>query len=81
MVKIYVDADACPVKEEVFRVALRHQVAVLVVANGRLNLPRNPLFTMVVVGGNFDEADDWIVEHVGLAISPSPPISPLRIAA
>lgn len=65
VVKIYVDADACPVKEEVFRVAARHHLAVWVVANGRLNLPRNPLFTMVVVGGKFDEADNWIVERVG----------------
>jgi uncharacterized protein len=67
VVKIYVDADACPVKDEIFRVALRHQLVVLVVANGRLNLPRNPLITMVVVGGKFDEADDWIAERVSPA--------------
>lgn len=44
--------------------ALRHQLEVLVVANGGLNLPRNPLITRVVVGGRFDAADDWIVDHV-----------------
>jgi len=64
MIQIYVDADACPVKEEVFRVAKRHGLRVHVVANGRLNLPRDPLFQLVVVSGRFDAADDWIVERV-----------------
>lgn len=63
-IQIYVDADACPVKDEVFRVAKRHGLKVHVVANGRLNLPRDPLFTLVTVSGKFDAADDWIVEHV-----------------
>ena len=64
VIQIYIDADACPVKEEVFRVAKRHQLKVFVVANGRLNLPRDPLFDLVVVSGRFDAADDWIVERV-----------------
>jgi len=63
VIQIYVDADACPVKEEVFRVAKRHGLQVHVVANGRLNLPRDPLFQLVVVSGRFDAADDWIVER------------------
>jgi uncharacterized protein YaiI (UPF0178 family) len=63
MIQIYVDADACPVKEEVYRVAQRHGLAVHVVANSRLNLPRNPLFRLVVVSGRFDAADDWIAEQ------------------
>lgn len=64
MIQIYVDADACPVKDEVFRVAKRHGLVVHVVANGHLNLPRDPLFRLVVVSGRFDAADDWIVDQV-----------------
>ncbi|WP_005035423.1 YaiI/YqxD family protein [Holophaga foetida] len=65
MIQIYVDADACPVKEEVFRVAKRHGLTVHVVANSRINLPRDPLFKLMVVSGRFDAADDWIVEQAG----------------
>lgn len=64
MIQLYVDADACPVKDEVFRVAKRHGLKVRVVANGRLGLPRDPLFELVVVSGRFDAADDWIAERV-----------------
>ncbi|BDU71932.1 YaiI/YqxD family protein [Mesoterricola silvestris] len=63
MIQIYVDADACPVKDEVFRVARRHGVVVHVVSNSRLNLPRDPLVRGVVVSGRFDAADDWIAER------------------
>ncbi len=63
MIKIYIDADGCPVKEEVYRVADRYQISVVLVANKRLNLPMNPLLEMVVVSGGFDAADDWIVEN------------------
>lgn len=66
LIQIYVDADACPVKEEVFRVAKRHGLTVHVVANSRMNLPRDPLFKLVVVSGRFDAADDWIVEQAGV---------------
>jgi len=62
---IFVDADACPVKDEIYRVARRYQFPVRVVANGRLRVPVDPLFQMVVVTGHFDAADDWIVEHIG----------------
>lgn len=64
-ITIYVDADACPVKDEVFRVAERHEIAVQVVANAWLNLPRVPWITLTVVGTRLDEADDWIAERAG----------------
>ncbi len=57
---ILVDADACPVKAEVYRVAERYAVPVRMVANAVMALPRNPLFERVVVGSGFDAADDWI---------------------
>lgn len=63
LIQIYIDADACPVKDEVFRVAKRHGLKVYVVANGRLGIPRDPLLELVVVSGRFDAADDWIVEQ------------------
>lgn len=62
-ITIYVDADACPVKDEVFRVAERHNIAVQVVANAWLNVPRVPWITLTVVGSRLDEADDWIAER------------------
>ncbi len=63
MTKIYIDADGCPVKEETYRVAERYKLPVVVVANTYLNVPASPLITMNVVTGNFDAADDWIVEQ------------------
>ena len=66
MISIFVDADACPVKNEIFRVAERYKLPVKVVANQFLNIPAQPLFEMIVVPGSFDAADDWIVEHASL---------------
>jgi len=63
-IRIHVDADACPVKDEVYRVATRYGLRVLVVSNGRIRVPDDPHVEMVVVTGDFDAADDWIVEHV-----------------
>ena len=63
MIRIYIDADGCPVKQEVYRVAERYKLLVAVVANKQLSLPSNSLFEMVVVTGAFDAADDWIVEN------------------
>ena len=60
---IYIDADACPVKEEVYRVAHRHGTKVVVVSNGFIAVPRDPLIERVVVGQGFDAADDWIAER------------------
>ncbi len=59
---ILVDADACPVKDEIYRVAWRHEVAVKVVSNSRLRVPEHPLIERVVVSDGFDAADDWIAE-------------------
>ena len=66
MTAIYIDADACPVRDEVYRVAERVGLKVFVVSNGsRPILPsRNPLVSMVVVAEGADAADDWIVEHI-----------------
>lgn len=61
---IYVDADGCPVKKEIYKVAERLKVEVVVVANKGLSIPLNPLFKMQVVSGGFDAADDWIVEQI-----------------
>ena len=61
---IYVDADACPVKAEAARVAVRHRLAVTFVANSYLQLPRGARVHMKVVSGAFDAADDWIVSQV-----------------
>jgi hypothetical protein len=60
---IFVDADGCPVKDEVYRVARRHGLEVTVVSNARMRIPEDDRFTLVVVGDRFDAADDWIVEH------------------
>lgn len=60
--RILVDADACPVKEEIYKVAFRRSVAVVVVSNARIRLPEHPLITRMVVSDGFDAADDWIAE-------------------
>jgi len=57
---ILVDADACPVKEEIYKVAYRHETRVLIVANSALRTPRHPLIEQVVVSDGFDAADDYI---------------------
>jgi uncharacterized protein len=60
--RILVDADACPVKDEIYKVAWRRGVPVTVVSNQRLRVPDHPLIERVVVSDRFDAADDWIVE-------------------
>jgi len=60
---ILVDADACPVKDEIYRVALRHGVAVMIVSNSPIRIPDHPLIGRTVVGDGFDAADDWIAER------------------
>ena len=64
-ITIYVDADACPVKAEIYKVAERHEVPVLVVSNSFINIPRHPLFQRMIVGEGLDVADNWIAERVG----------------
>jgi uncharacterized protein YaiI (UPF0178 family) len=61
---IFVDADACPVKQEVYRVAKRYGLKVTLVSNSWMRTPHEDWLEMVVVEGQFDAADDWIVEHV-----------------
>ena len=65
MTAIYVDADACPVKAEIYRVAGRYQLKVFVVSNSYLNVPRDPRHELVVVKDSFDAADNWIAERAG----------------
>jgi uncharacterized protein len=62
---ILVDADACPVKEEIYKVAFRHDVPVRIVSNAHLRVPAHPLIERVTVGTGFDAADDWIAERAG----------------
>ncbi len=62
---IFVDADACPVKAEVYRVAERYGLHVTLVANSWMRTPNQEWLALEVVGDAFDAADDWIVEHVG----------------
>ena len=64
-VRILVDADACPVKDEIYRVAWRHEVPVSVVSNSAFRVPAHPLIERVVVSDGFDAADDWIAERAG----------------
>jgi uncharacterized protein YaiI (UPF0178 family) len=65
--RILVDADACPVKDEVYKVAWRHGAAVAIVSNSRIRVPDHPLVERVVVGSGFDAADDWIAAAAGPA--------------
>jgi uncharacterized protein len=64
-IHILVDADACPVKPEIYRVAERHGVSVTLVANSWMAVPRDQDVELIVVGKGFDEADNWIAEHAG----------------
>ena len=63
MVHIYIDADACPVRDECYKVARRHRVPVTVVSNSFLRVPREPGFKFVAVSDDFDAADDYIAER------------------
>jgi uncharacterized protein len=64
--RIYVDADACPVKDEIYRVAARHGIGVSVVAGQFIRVPHDPLIERVAAGTAMDAADDWIAERAGL---------------
>ena len=63
--RILVDADACPVKEEIYKVAWRLEVPVTIVSNSPIRVPAHPLIDRVVVSDGFDAADDWIAERAG----------------
>ncbi len=64
-ITIYIDADACPVKDETYKVAGRYRVKVYVVANAYINVPRVEMIERVVVEEGFDASDDWIAERAG----------------
>jgi len=61
--RVLVDGDACPVKEEIYKVAYRRNVPVIVVSNSPFRIPQHPLVSRVVVSDGFDAADDWIAER------------------
>jgi len=64
LLNIFIDADACPVKKEVYRVANRYSLNVTLVANSWMRVPNERWIALEVVGDGLDTADDWIVEHV-----------------
>ena len=64
MKKIYVDADACPVKDEIIKVATRHKTEVFMVCNGGIRPFRNNLINLIIVSEGSDEADKWIFENI-----------------
>jgi uncharacterized protein YaiI (UPF0178 family) len=81
---IYVDADACPVKDEVVKVAERHGLIVTFVSNGGLRPSRDPMIRNVVVSGKFDAADDWIVDNAranDIAVTADVPLAARLVAA
>ena len=83
MSKIYIDGDACPVKKEVYRVAIRHKFEVVVVSNGGIRPYNHQLVTMHVVSQGLDMADDWIVDvliHNDLVITNDIPLAARCIA-
>lgn len=65
MTTLYIDADACPVKDEVYRVAERYALQVFVVSNSWIRVPREPRISLIVVAEGPDVADDWIAERAG----------------
>ncbi|HEY0959128.1 MAG TPA: YaiI/YqxD family protein [Novosphingobium sp.] len=66
--RVLVDADACPVKEEIYKVALRHAVPVTIVSNSPIRVPQHDLIGRMVVSDGFDAADDWIAERAGAGV-------------
>jgi len=82
MLTIYIDADACPVKDEVYKVARRYAMKVFVAANSIMRVPNDPLVELVVRTG-FGAADDWIAEHIGsndIAITSDIPLAARCVA-
>jgi len=84
MVRLFIDADACPVKAEVVRVAERHGLAVFVVSNGGIRPSRSPLVETVIVADGPDAADLWIAERIGpgdICITQDVPLAARCLAA
>ena len=65
MIRILIDADACPVKDEALKVAERHGIAIIFVSNAWMRLPESPLVQRMIVQEGPDAADDWIAERIG----------------
>ena len=65
-IRILVDADACPVKDEIYKVAFRHEVPVAIVSNSIMRIPVHPLIERAIVSDAFDAADDWIAERADI---------------
>ncbi|MGJ0505989.1 MAG: YaiI/YqxD family protein [Methylocystis sp.] len=63
-IRIYIDADACPVKEETYKVAVRYGLQTFVISNSFMQIPASPLITRIVVEAGPDAADDWIADHI-----------------
>jgi uncharacterized protein YaiI (UPF0178 family) len=63
-IKIYIDADACPVKEETYKVAFRHDLHTFVISNSFMQIPTTSMISRIIVGAGPDAADDWIADHV-----------------
>lgn len=84
MFALYVDGDACPVKDEIYRVAARHDWKVFVVAHGRIRVPGDGRVEAVRVKPGLDAADDWIAEHAGdgdIAVTADIPLAQRCLAA
>jgi uncharacterized protein len=64
MLSIYIDADSCPVRQEVYRVAGRYGLKVILVANSAINIPGEDFISLIVAGGGQDAVDDWIVDNI-----------------
>ena len=82
--RIYVDADACPVKEEIYRVAARHRIAVSVVAGNFIRVPQDPQIERIAAGSAMDAADDWIAERAGqgdIVVTADIPLASRRVKA
>ena len=83
-IEIYVDADACPVKAEVYRVAERYGVKVFVVSGQLVAIPQSPLIERAIVGDKFDAADDWIAERAhpkSIVVTADIPLAQRALAA
>ncbi|MBL8690525.1 MAG: YaiI/YqxD family protein [Rhodospirillaceae bacterium] len=83
-IEIYVDADACPVKAEVYRVAERYGIKVFVVSGQLVAIPLNPLIERAVVGDKFDAADDWIAARAhprSIVVTADIPLAQRALAA
>ena len=77
-ISIYVDADACPVKDEILKVSYRHQLNVYLVSNQWMRMEVGPLVQKIVVSEGADEADNWIVDQIdqyGIAITADIPLA------